>query len=118
VYFDFATFSFQVPSVLSAPKAATVVIARVMSALVKSVRILPASLNFLGHGRLRSNGAQTPNPNVAPLAGNSKPAERSKQLSRRSALAKDHIMVGRDAGSCRHHRSPAALGGVRWRAGT
>ena len=62
VYFDFATSSFHVPSVLSAPKAATVVIARAISALVRIVRICQAPLNFGGRGCLRSNGAHTPTP--------------------------------------------------------
>src|ERR1039458_171138 len=57
VYFDFATFSCHVPSVLSAPKAATVVIARAINALVRIVRICQASLSFCGRGCLRSNGA-------------------------------------------------------------
>jgi hypothetical protein len=48
VYFEFSTFSFHVPSVLSAPKAATVVIARAISALVRIVRICQAPLNFVG----------------------------------------------------------------------
>jgi hypothetical protein len=48
VYFDFSTLSFQVPIELSAPKAATVVIARAISALVRSVRICKAPLNFGG----------------------------------------------------------------------
>src|ERR1019366_3780502 len=60
VYFDFATLSFQVPIELSAPKAATVVIARAIIAWVRIVRICKAPLNFGGRGCLRSNGARTP----------------------------------------------------------
>src|ERR1035437_5217380 len=60
VYFDCATSSFHVPRVLSAPKAAKVVIARAISALVRIVRICQAPLNFGGRGCLRSNGARTP----------------------------------------------------------
>src|ERR1035437_4683346 len=48
VYFDFATARFQVPMVLSAPNAATVVIARAIIALVRIVRICQAPLNFGG----------------------------------------------------------------------
>src|SRR5258708_27269204 len=40
VYFDFSTLNFQVPSVLSAPKAATVVITKAMKALMRGLRIL------------------------------------------------------------------------------
>jgi hypothetical protein len=53
VYFDFATFSFHVPSVLSAPRAATVVIASAISALVRIVRICHALVNFNGRGCLK-----------------------------------------------------------------
>jgi hypothetical protein len=35
-----------------------------------------------------------PNPDLAPLVGNSKHADRSKQHPRRSALLTDHIMTG------------------------
>src|ERR1022692_1450249 len=79
VYFDFATFSFHVPSVLSAPKAATVVIARAISAWVRIVRICKAPLNFGGCGCLRSKGAPATTPLRHPLVGNSTPADRSKQ---------------------------------------
>jgi hypothetical protein len=39
VYFDFSALSFHVPIELSAPSAPIVVIARAISALVRSVRI-------------------------------------------------------------------------------
>src|ERR1022692_4076036 len=55
VYVDLATFSFQVPMVLSAPKAATVVIARARITVLRIVRICQASLIVRGHGCLRSN---------------------------------------------------------------
>src|ERR1019366_2709707 len=94
VYFEFSTFSFHVPSVLSAPKAATVVIARAISALVRIVRICQAPLNFVGRGCLRSQGAPATTPLRHPLAGNLKPADRSKQHSRRSALGRYYTTSG------------------------
>src|SRR5262245_43224216 len=69
VYFDFSTASFHVPSVLSAPKAATVLIARTINVFVKAVRICQAPLNFGERGCLRSNGPLH-RPDLAPLAGN------------------------------------------------
>src|ERR1019366_3289805 len=62
VYFDVSALSFHVPRVLSAPKAATVVIARAISVLVRIVRICQPPLNCCGHRCRRSNGAQPPTP--------------------------------------------------------
>ena len=72
VYVDFATLSFQVPMVLSAPKAATVVIARARSALAENCsHFVKPPLKFFEHGCPRSNGAPATTPLRHPLVGNS-----------------------------------------------
>src|ERR1019366_5282248 len=123
VYFDFSTLSFQVPIELSAPKAATVVIARAISALVRIVRICQAPLNFGGRGCLRSNGARTPtriwtaggkleNTLIAP---NSIPVDQPwAQIIPRLAVLDENLMAnlldlwwpGRSAANDRHRILP------------
>src|ERR1039457_5219685 len=101
VYLDCATFSFHVPIVLSAPKAATVVIARAKTAVLRIVRICQAPLNFGGDTwlseiqwcrtttRIWTAGGKLENTLIAP-----------NSIALRSALVSDHITAG-GFGFCR-----------------
>jgi hypothetical protein len=95
VYFEFSTFSFQVPIELSAPKAATVVIARAIIAWVRIVRICKAPLNFGGETWLSEiQWCPDTDPDLNRWWKTRKHADRPKQHSRRSALGTDHITTG------------------------